>query len=163
MSKKAIRLLQWTIVAVVAFGWNLWAGAGESLKGNDKAMKAFPGSNSCIEAAYSNATSVIEGIVTDEGVISPGPPGEACYESVKIKVARGYKGSFRTNETVTANVFVRTLPVSTAEAAPKNGDTFICFVESKAGKPDRLIKILAATRETRDTIRLLTQNEKKDH
>lgn len=163
MNKKAIRLLQWIIVALAVSGWNLRAGAGESLKGNDKAMKVFPGSSSSIDAAYSNATSIIEGIVTDEGVISPGPPGEACFEGVKIKVVQGYKGSFRTNETVTANVFIRTLPASMAETAPKSGETLICFIENKAGKPDRLNKILAATRETRDAIRVLVQNEQKDH
>lgn len=163
MNKKAIILLQWIIVTLAVTGWSLRATAGRELEGNDKEMKVFPGSSSSLDAAYSNATSIIEGIVIDEGVISPGSPGEACCEGVKIKVVRGYKGSFVINETVTVNVFIRTLPANMAETAPKSGEILVCFIESKAGKIARLNKALAATSETRDAIRRLIQNEQKDY
>jgi hypothetical protein len=157
---KAIRRFLWVLVAGAALGVSLGAGLGESSKGNDKVKKVLPGSNISIEEAYTNATAVIEGVVIDEGVISPGPPGEVCYERVKLKVTQGYKGAFKTNETVTVNVFVRTLPASTAETAPKKDDTLIFFIGTKDGKADRVNKTLPATREARDTIGAVTQNEK---
>jgi len=163
MNKKAIILLPWIIVALVVFGWDLRTTAGEALKGNDKTVKRFPGSSSSIDAAYSNATSIIEGVVTDEGVISPGSPGEACCEGVEIRIVRGYKGAFVTNETVKVNVFIRTLPANRAETVPKSGETLICFIEDKSGKIARLNKALAATKEARNAICALIENERKDY
>lgn len=160
MNKKAIILLPWIIVALVVFGWDLRTTAGDALKGNDKTVKMFPGSSSSIDAAYSNATSIIEGIVTDEGVISPESPGEAYCEGLEIRIVRGYKGSFVTNQTVKVNVLIRTFPANRAETAPKSGETLICFIENKSGKAARLNKVLAATREARNAVYALVENER---
>jgi len=135
-------------------------GSEGSLKRNDKVKRIFPGSNISIEEAYSNAAAVVEGVVTDEGIVSPGSPGEACYEGVKLKVTQGYKGSFKTDETVTVDVHVRTLPANTAEIAPKKDDTLFLFVESREGKSDRANKIVPATREARDAIGVIARNGK---
>jgi len=123
MYSKAIGRFLWALVTVAALDVSFGAGAGleESSEENEKVKRALPGSSISVEEAYSNATAVIEGVVTDEGIISPGPPGEACYEGMKFKVTRVYKGSFKTNETVTANVFVRMLPAGNSGNCAEEG------------------------------------------
>ena len=117
---------------------------------NSMEHKSLVGSGHDSRDAFKKATAVFEATVMDQGLVSPGPPGEAHYEGMRIKVTHNFKGQ-RHGEML-IDLSVKTLPLNESESVPQKGDAVIVFVGGDAVATNRVLKILLSTPENRDSV-----------
>lgn len=131
--------------------------------GRNIEMKTFAGSIMREDVAYKQAHAVLEATIIDEGLMSPGAPGRAWYEGVKIEVVQSFKGQLEGE--ISVDVYITSFPVNVAESPPKKGDRIIVFLGGD-GAPSNLVrKILLATPENKDSIQRIkttTESIQKD-